>query len=463
MPLAPSPPAARRAARGLWAALALVWAPLAAAQPLAFGSSDDLFERGGGGDRPDGAELAVWVGPAYLDAWRGGLGARLDAGQGRASLGLEDSVHPAAGGLYDPELDEPYDLARALRYLRLNPTAQRRVYARLGPAERVTLGEGSLVRGFSTTAAPDESTVGLEAAAEVGRVRVAGFASDVRLRGVVGAEVNARTRLGLGPLGDLGVGAAVVHDLDGPFSGDSSLTGVELSVRAELVDDPAFSVGPYAHATTLLGRGRALGGGLEARAPNLGNAARARARVGVVVHGAGFQTGAVGPLYAVQNERDRIVVADAYYDDVPGVVAAGTPLDSARAGVDVVFDLRILAFGRAELMQHLRRHIGPDRGSAYGARLAVRGPGDSRLELGVERQGFRGVFALFGSLGEQNRLTLDLEAPIGAARVFVRSRYGYRLLRDDRPLFDGAPTVGEDRYLVERRFEPFVGVRFDGF
>ena len=452
----------RRTGRhALFATLALVLAVAPAAQPVAFGSADDLFERGSGGDQLDGAALSVWGGPAYLDAWRGGLGLRLDAERRLLSLGIETTLHPAAGGLYDPELDEPYDLARALRYARLNPTAQQRVYARLGPAERVTLGEGSLVRGFSATAAPDEATVGVEAAAEIGAVQVAAFASDVRLRGVVGAELTGRTRLRLGPLGELGVGAALVHDLDGTLSGDSSLTGIEVSLRGELVNDPAFSVGPYAHASALLGRGGAVGGGLEARAPNLGNAARARARVGVVVHGAGFQTGAVGPLYAVQNDRARIVEADSYYDG-DGVRLSGTPLDSMRAGVDIVIDLRVLAFGRAELMQHLRRHIGPDRGSAYGARLALRGPGDSRLELGVERQGFRGVFALFGSLGEENRLTLDLEAPVGPARVFVRSRYGYRLLRDDRPLFDGAPTVGENRYLVERRFEPFIGVRFDG-
>ena len=448
------------------AALALVACAAAAppaAQPLDLGSADDLFERGGGAEIPDGSVLRLAAGPAYLDAWRLGLSAQLDASLGPWSLGLEETLHPAAGGLYAPELDEPYDLARALRYLRFNGGG-RPLYARLGPVERVTLGTGALVRGFSTTAAPDEATVGLEAAAQVGGVRLAGFAGDVRLRGVVGAEVEARTRQRLGPLGGLALGASVVHDLDGAgLSGDSSLTGLEVVARAELFDDPAFSVGPYVGVAQILGRGRALSAGLEARAPDLGNAARAHARVGVVVHGADYQTGVVGPLYTVQNERTRIVEADSYYDAVPGVVLSGTPLDSARAGVDIVLDLRVLAFGRAEVMQHLRRHIGPDRGSAYGARLAVRGPRDSRIELAAERQGFRGVFALFRGLGEENRLTLDVGVPIGERlRAFVRSRYGFRRLRDDRPLFDGAPLVGADRTLVERRFEPFVGVRLGG-
>ena len=459
------PPVRLRLAAAL-ALAASAAAPLPAAQPVDFGSADDLFERGGGAELPDGSTLRLSAGPAYLDAWRLGLGAEFDAELGRFSLGLEETLHPAAGGLYAPELDEPYDLARSLRYLRLNPTATQPLYARLGPPERVTLGTGALVRGFSASPAPDEATVGLEAAAQLGDVRLAGFASDLRLRGVVGAEVEARTRTRLGrvagvPLGGLALGASVVHDLDGAgLSGDSSLTGVELVARAELFDDPAFSVGPYVSAAQLLGRGRAVSVGVEARAPNLGNAARARARVGVVVHGAGYQTGVVGPLYAVQNERTRIVEADSYYDDAPGVRLAGTPLDSARAGVDLVVDLRVLAFGRFEVTQHLRRHVGADRGSAFGARLAARGPRDSRIELAVERQGFRGVLALFRGLGEENRLTLDVGVPLGdRLRAFVRSRYGYRLLRDDRPLYDGAPEVGPGRTLVERRFEPFVGLR----
>lgn len=435
-----------------------------AAQPVDFGSADDLFERGGGAELPDGAVLRLRGGPAYIDAWRGGLGAELDAELDRLSLGLGLTLHPAAGGLYEPELDEPYDLARALGYLRLNASARQRLYARLGPTERITLGTGALVRGFSATAAPDERPIGLEGAAELGGVRIAGFASDVRLRGVVGGEVEARTRARLGPLGDLGLSVAVVHDLDGTgLSGDSSLTGVEVVARGELFDDPTFSIGPYASVSQVLGRGRAVSGGVEVRAPNLGNAARAHARVGVVVHGGDYQTGVFGPLYAVQNERTRIVEADSYYDAEPGVRLTGTPLDSARAGVDVVIDLRVLAFGRFEVMQHLRRHIGADRGSAFGARIAARGPNDSRIELAVERQGFRGVFALFGGLGEENRLTLDVGVPLGGRlRAFVRSRYGYRLLRDDSPLFPGAPAVGENRTLVERRFEPFVGVRLGG-
>ena len=57
-------------------------------------------------------------------------------------------------------------------------------------------------------------------------------------------------------------------------------------------------------------------------------------------------------------------------------------------------------------------------------------------------------------LGE-NTLVLDVGVPVGTyAYTFVRSRYGYRRLTAD----DGYPEAGPARYLVERRFEPLVGV-----
>ena len=54
---------------------------------------------------------------------------------------------------------------------------------------------------------------------------------------------------------------------------------------------------------------------------------------------------------------------------------------------------------------------------------------------------------------------LDVRLPVGdRGQVYVRSRYGYRRLTAD----DGFAEDGPERYLVERRFEPMVGVRFGG-
>ena len=440
-------------------ALSLLLALGAAAQPVAFGSSDDVRELGSGVQPEDRTVAAALAGPAYLpDTWRGALRAEAEALRGRLSVGVGATVHPGAGGLYGPEADELYDLARVVRYVRLNPTAGNRTYARLGPAERVTLGSGALVRRFRTTTAWDERTLGLEGAAEGRRVRAAGFASDVlRTSGLVGAEVSVQTGARLGPVTGLAVTLAAVHDLgrDG-LSGDSSLTGVEATVRGAYLGAGPLDVRPFASHARYLGRGSTLGGGVEVGASNLADALRVGATVAVFASTAGFVPGHVGPFYALNNGDERIVDDGSFFG--PGAPElAGTPLDSLGGGVDVVLDLRLLAFGRFEVAQYARRHIGDERASGYGLRFAGRLPGDGAVEFSLERQDFRGVFDLVQDLGQLNALVLDVRLPVGErGLLFVRSRYGYRRLTDaDGPAFAAGPA----RYLVERRFEPLVGVR----
>ena len=442
--------------------LAAMSAPLAA-QPLRFGSADALDELGSGRPARDVVEVSGAVGAAYLPAaWRGAVQGRLEASAGRVSLGLGQTVHPAAGGLYDPEADELYDVARALRYLRLNATPQSRVYARLGPPEHLTLGAGALARGYRTTTAWDARTVGLEAAAERGRFVVGGFADDVRLNGVVGGQVEVETGSSVGPLVNARVGIAGLHDLGlAQFTGDSSLTGVEAWASAEWVGDETFSVSPFVSTARYLGRGGTLGAGIEAGAYNLSNAFRANVQVALYASGAGFALGHVGPFYAVSNARERIVDADSFYDDDPALTLVGTPLDSVQAGVDFVTSGRVLAFGRFEVAGHVRRHVGADRLSAFGVRLGARLPRGGAVAFELERQGFRSLLSLLGDLGEENALRLDLRVPLAEPVVLVvQSRYGYRALT---PSELGPEGISERRFLIERRFEPMVGLRIRAF
>ena len=441
--------------RPLLAALLALLPALAAGQPLAFGSSSDVMELGSGAERADVVVGAVFGGPSYLpDTWRGAARAEVEAARGRWSLGVGATLHPAAGGLYTPEADDPYDAVRAVGYVRLNATARSRVYARLGPTERVTLGVGALARGYRTTTAYDERTLGAEAALAGRRLSAAVFTDDLRLSGLVGGEAAVTTGLRVGPVRDLALGLAVVHDLGAPgVAGDSSLTGVEASVRGLLFGDGVLSASPFAAHARYLGRGGTVGAGLDLAAENL-NGLRARARAAVFASSAGFVPGYVGPFYAVSNGADRVVVDRTFFDADPGTELAGTPLDSLSAGVDLVLDLGVVAFGGVEVSQHVRRHVGDDAASAYGLRLAGRVVGGPRLAFELQREGFRGFLDLFQNLGDFNALVLDVGVPVGrAGEVLVRSRYGYRRLGPD----DGVTEPG--RFLVERRFEPLVGLR----
>ena len=445
----------------LAALLALAAASGPAAQPVVFGSADDPLERGALFGPRDRLVVHAVAGPAYLpDTWRTAVRVAAEGRRGRWSLGLGGTVHPGAGGLYEPEADEAYDVLRLLRYARLNPTPAQPVYLRAGPVERVTLGSGALVRGYRTTAAWDERAVGLEGAARTGALRVAGVVGDLRLNGVVGGEVGVRTGLGVGPVRRIGLGLAGVHDLGRPgLSGDSSLTGVEATLRGALASAGPLSLMPFVTHARYLGHGATVGAGLDVGSGALGDVLEARARLALFASSSGFVPGHVGPFYAVNGGAGRIVDDETFFDAAPGAALVGAPLDSLGAGVDVVLDLRAVVFGRAEVSQHVRRHVGPEAASAYGLRLAGRLPGGGRAEFALQREGFRGFFDLVANLGDQNTLVLDLALPVGRRGfVFVRSRYGYRRLT----AVDGADygPSAPPRFLVERRFEPLVGLRF---
>ena len=440
------------------AALALLPA-LAGAQPLAFGSSDDVMELGSAPVPYDVVVGGAYGGPAYLpDTWRGAARAEVEAARGRFSVGVGTTLHPASGGLYDPEADEAYDALRAVQYVRLNATPGSRLYARLGPTERVTLGTGALVRGYRTTTAYDERALGAEAAGAGRRLAGGVFADDLRFDGVVGGEAVLATDLRLGPVRALALGLAAVHDLGASgLAGDSSLTGAEATVRGLLFGDGVLSASPFVTHARYLGRGGTVGAGLDLAAENIGDRLRGRVRAAVFASSAGFVPGYVGPFYAVSNGRDRIVEDDTFFDAAPGVALAGTPLDSLGVGLDLVLDVGVVAFGAVEVSQHVRRHVGGEAASAYGLRVAGRVVGGPRLAFELQREGFSGFFDLVGSLGDLNTLVLEVGVPVGRfGEVLVRSRYGYRRLGPD----DGfGAEGGAGRFLVERRFEPLVGLR----
>ncbi|MEM1116715.1 MAG: hypothetical protein AAGJ11_09425 [Bacteroidota bacterium] len=446
----------------LLASLLALSGPLAA-QPLAFGSADDPLEADtdlGGLAR---AGVLALAGPSYLpDEWRTAVRLDVEAASGRWSAAVGTTLH-SGSPLYGPEADEPYDALRALRYARLNPTRRQRTYLRVGPTERQTLGVGALVQGYRTTTAWDERLVGVEAAVAGRRLRLGAFADDVALSGVVGAEIGLTTPLSFGPLRRIGVVGAGVHDLAQPgLARDSSLTGYEVVLRGDLRRGGPVILSPFVAHAGYLDHGGTIGTGLDARLADVGDALRATGRLAVFGSSARFVPGHVGPFYSIGNVEERIVDDGAFFqpdfDPEAADVLVGTPLDSLSGGVDVVLDLRVVAFGRLVASQHIRRHIGDDAASAYSVRLGGTFPNGARAEFTLERQGFRGFFDLIDDLGDENTLLLDVAFPVGrVGYVFVRSRYGYRrLTEDDGTAFaEAAPP----RYLVERRFEPLAGVR----
>ncbi len=429
----------------------------ASAQPLLFGQADDPLEVATPSVARPQASAAAFAGPAFLGAqWVGGGRFEAEAQRGRLSAAFGTTLHFDENGFVGPETDELYDLARLVRYVRLAPRPGLPLYARLGPPRRVEFSTGHLVRGYTTTTAWDERTLGVEAAFASGPLAAQAFVDDVRLNGVGGVRVEVAPARGAAGarLASLRIGVGAVHDLG--LRGDSATTAVQADVRLDAVRFGGLALAPWVSVAEYLNYGRGLGVGADVGAADLVGTARVRLRLGAFVSSARFVPGYVNAFYPVANVRDRIVSADAFYDaDTTDADLAGTPLSEAEGGLDLVGELRVLGFGAFEVYGHLRRHVGNTPQSAVAVRLAARPrtPDGLRLELAFERQGFGSVFGLFGELRDQNALVLDADAPLlaGRARLGLRARYGYRRLPD-------APEGGA-RYLVERRFEPLVGLR----
>jgi len=449
-----------RRSLALRGALAVAWAvvaaPAAGAQPTPFGSSDDPLEAPPPVFGRPPVTGGIYAGPAFLGSeWTLGIAAEARGRRGPLHAALGYTLHLDEDGVYAPERDELLDLARTVRYVRLEPAVGRRVYVRAGPLQRVELSTGHLVRGFGTWAAHDDRAPGIEASASAGAVDAMAFLEDVRLGGVAGAQLafEPLRRSGNPRLRAVRLALAAVHDA-GP-AGDSSTTAVQADVRAEAARAGGIALTPWVSYARFLNFGQSLGAGADLGSSELAGTARIRLRAGVFASSDGFQPGYFSPLYHVANVHDRVVEAYGHYDaDTTAAPLAGIPLGDASGGADVVVELRVLAFGQFEVFQHLRRHIGAGAQSAYAARVAYspRNPDGVRLDLLFERQGFKGVLGLFGDIGDQNALVLDLDAPLPyGLRLSLRSRYGYERLPDD--------AGGGRRFLVQRRFEPLVGVR----
>lgn len=434
--------------------LAFLLAGPTAAQPISFGSADDPAEAPPRDVRPAEARVTALGGPGFIGAeWQTALGLELDAAAGPLSMRIGGRFHAGVNGINESETDELYDLLRAIRYVRFDPTPNIPLYARVGPLEHVTLGTGHLVRALQTTSAWDERTVGVETAARFGSFEAAAFVSDVRMDALAGGRIGAapfRRERHTG-LSSLAFGASVVTDLGLPDS--LATTAVELDASFDILRLGDFALSPYASYASFFEYGSSFGAGVAFGGRDLGDFGQLVASVGFFASGDGFIPGHFNAFYLLANPEARIWNADAFYRDVEDQ-PVGTPLAEADGGTSLVFGLNALVFGGFEFATFLRRSYSSDPLSEAGLRLALTpGRGERfRFLFEVQRQGRRSAWNLFGDFRDQNVLLFHIDyALAGPASLFIRSRYGYRRVAD-------APS-GDARYLVERRFEPLIGIR----
>jgi hypothetical protein len=420
-----------------------------------FGSADAPTE---GIPNPLGGRAArvdAFGGPSYIGVeWRTGVGFETDAVAGPFALGLSGRLHAGADGLYEPDVNETYDLLRLVRYARFEGGPRFPLYARIGPLRNVTLGTGHLVHGFQTTTAWEERSVGAEAAVQFPFVRLTGFADDVRLGGLVGGratvlpfEASLRPRLQ-----SFRLGVSAVTDLG--LADSLQTTAFSLDARFAYLRVGDFALSPFLSYARFTEHGSSFGVGAEFASEELIGLGRLGVMLGVFRSSDGFIPGYFNAFYPVSNPEARIRNADVYYRNRRIDRTVGTPLADADASTAVDLRLRALVFDAFELATFVRRAYSDDSLSVAGIRLTLTPDGGDpfRFVFELQRQGRTSFGSLFDDFRDQNTLVFHLDyALAGPARLFIRSRYGYRRVADG--------PGGTARYLVERRFEPFIGVR----
>jgi hypothetical protein len=328
------------------------------------------------------------------------------------------------------------------------------VYARLGPLRRSGLGTGHLMQFFNTDAAWDARTFGAEAAFESAYVDLGLLASDVRLgRSVIGGRLGVRPygrREAVG-LRTLEVGASAVSDRAtwGDVASAEELTAFAVDGRVTVLQAASFRFEPFTSLawTTRYGYGVQLGADFVS--DDLFDVGRFRLRLTVESSRDGFWPGYFGAVYRVNNPLAAIVSSDADPGD-PDAPVVTRRLGSIE-GLSRVFEIRILLFQRAELHYFFRRHFDQDRLGRLHARVFFRTPGRLRFDLGTDRGGLGSVLTAFNDFGDQTLFWLETEYHVaGPFWAHLRTQFTYE--RRDRP-------EDAQRYLVQRRFEPFVGVR----
>ena len=437
----------------------LIPAPKLAAQIVTFGSAEDPLELHGAALARPVRRAQLVGGLSFLaPQWHGAAGAEVEAAAGRFSLGLRGLVRSEFDGeRYAPDANELYDLARIVRYVRLNARPGFPAYARVGPTRHVTLGTGALAEAFAGDADPDEFPIGAEAAVAGARGRLNVFTDDVRFgQSVVGGYAAFKPfPAALAPMqrGFL-VGVGAVHDLG--LRGPARTTAVQVDVRTRLGGGGDLALRPWASYAEYLEYGRGGGIGVDLAADDLVGAGRARVRAGAWYSGKGFIPGYFGPFYAASNPGARIIAADPYFADDRARVPVDLRLAEAPGGLSTEFGVEATIFESVVLDVHTRFDFSRAALNTSRFRVAARPGGVDGLlvSFALYRQGLKNVGSLFTSLeDDQNRLELDLEYPLpGAFRLLVRSRYGYARLADDA-------ATGERRYLVQRRFEPMIALR----
>jgi hypothetical protein len=421
----------------------LIGAGTTQAQPRLFGSWDDAAEIPNRGWWLADRHAEFLGGFSLIGAqWRTVARLRAHLESAYSVLEVDGSVRAGIYGRYGVDSDEPYDLLRVLRYARYS---RGQTYVRVGTPTRSRLGLGHLVDFYNGGADWDGRRMGAEVAVSGRRLRIFGLSSDVAMNRLLAGRIEIRPSAARGLPGSIWIGFGAVSDQSIPAGGDPQPPDAyEVDIQFTAAESGAFAFRPFASAASFRRYGRGLLLGADIEADNFIDLARVHARLAIQYSDRQFRPGYFGSFYDVQNPTSAIVSSDS-----DGSLA-GVPLKETAKGTYVYSELRLHFFDRFEFFYAFRRHFGAQALSSYHLRVFLH-TSRFRFRFSEDRGGLRGFFSLLNSVGDQSLMSFQTEYRLtGPLWLRVDARYGYLQLPD---------SGGQSRYAVQRRFEPYLGLR----
>ena len=425
-------------------------------QLIAYGSADDPSEQ---------IQRVWWRRESFLYAkggisliaaqWRGASNITMDLVTRPITARIEGTIRAGFLGEYEPDLDEPYDLIRLVEFARYNPPRNQPVHLRVGLIDRMRLGAGHMVNFFNSSIAWDERTVGSEFIWQGRTVELAGFTDNVLFDGVVGGRIALRplswTRAPYTQTAQ--VGFNYVTDRTARPPGMRRLEGYNVDLQFDLFNSGSVFFAPYASYASYPTFGDGIAFGADLYSERFIDLFSFRFRLGLFYNSREFIPGYVGAFYTVHNPQARVVASGTDLSTIEDDDLAGIALQEGRGANDLLTEFKLVIFDSFELWYYFRRHYGAQRLSEFHLRLYLRSSDKLRIELGIDRTGLGSFFTIFNDMDDQSALVLGMDYQLlGPIYFFLRARYSYERV-----------DSGQDhaqRYLVQRRFEPFTGVRF---
>ncbi len=424
-------------------------------QTIAFGSADDPREH---------IQRQWWRRDTYFHAmggvsliaaqWRGASSMALDMVTRPVTAHLQGTVRAGVLGEYGADLDEPYDLLRLVHFARYNPPRNHAVHVRAGLIDRMRLGIGHTVNFFKSSMAWDERTVGGEFIRQGRSLELAGFTDNVLFDGVVGGRVAVR------PLSwsqalytrTAQVGFNYVTDRSARPPDAPRLEAFNVDLQFDLFTSGGVFFAPYASYAWYPDFGDGIAFGADLYSDRFIDLLSFRFRLGMFYNSRRFIPGFVSAFYTVNNPYARIIQSGSSLDDLQPGDLAGVPLQKSNGANDLLTELKLVIFNGFEMWYYFRHHFGAQRLSEFHLRLFLRSSDKLRMEVGIDRNGLGGFFTIFNDMDDQSALVFGTDYQLaGPIYLYLRARYSFERIGDD----DTA-----ERYLVQRRFEPFTGVRF---